>query len=309
MTILRPTTSEFRTSRTLRPASVRQALIAAVVVAGLSAGTVACGGQDSSDSADAAKREVVETLIDAARTSTSVPATSADSDSDAPVAAAPGTTFPTPNSPVIVNAPANPAERRPGVTTVPAPQAPATTQAPAPANPTPANQTPVNQTPGAAEVDDPAPAAVDPVAAPAPVDPAPAPVDPAPAPTPAPVPAPVLTLPFNPNTPTIGNLVLSPKIKEVKFWSAGRESYAEVIVDMRGLTNLSNITSVKFSYQVLGLTMTRTAIVIDEIAPGVWLFDTGRTPIVAGMKVTFTATNAHGLTDTLIVTANPTSVL
>ena len=110
--------------------------------------------------------------------------------------------------------------------------------------------------------------------------------------------------------PDLGTLtVTAPNVEFASFWDRGVMTEALIIINEGSGHVLSNITSVKLSYKVGYLSVTKNAVFDVELDNNIFRWKASNTNIQSGTDVTITVTNAFGLTDTFKVTAEVSAPL
>jgi hypothetical protein len=296
--------------KTTRNLSIRKALLSTIAVAGLVAGTAACGGKNTDTSASADKQALIEALLDAARTGTEAEIANIieaadpnlvaqvlpeiDAELDAPNVVAPET---------AVDAPAAPADE-----VVAAEES-------APEVSTPEVSTPEVATPEVEAEEEAADDVTPEVEEEAGPD-----IDEETAPDLDFGDFPDIDLDgFDPDfdfelpelsVPDLGSMIITaPNIEFASFWTQGRFTDVWVTVNEGSAHVMSNITSVKVSYRVGVLQVTKNAVFDAELDNNIFRWEANATNITDGTKVTITVTNAFGMTDTFTVTASVSSPL
>jgi hypothetical protein len=282
--------------KTTRNLSIRKALLATVAVAGLVAGTAACGGKNTDTSASADKQALIEALLDAARTGTEAEIADIieaadpnlvaqvlpeiDAELDAPNVVAPETAVADPADEVVTAEESAPEVSTPEVAT------PEVTD----------DVTPEVEEEAGPDIDEET--------------------------------APDLDLGdfpdidldgFDPDfdfelpelsIPDLGSMIITaPNIEFTSFWAQGRFTDVWITVNEGSAHVMSNITSVKVSYRVGVLRVTKNAVFGAELDNDIFRWEANATNIADGTEVTITVTNAFGMTDTFTVTARVSAPL
>ena len=260
--------------KTTRTLTIRQALLATVAVAGLVAGTAACGGKNSDTSADAEKQELIELLLDAARTGVDTDQIAniiAEADpnlvaqilpeiSDELDIVVPEVSMETPaapeDAPVVPDTEVAPEEAAPEVVT---PEEDA-----APEGATPEEESaPESESSGGST-------------------------------SPR---FPGLTL------PSIPSLIAAPQVEGVMFWITGDTTKVTVMVNEKSPLALADIVEVKVTYMFLGSPIVDYGVQGGEVGTNVWSWIIADTVIDNDTDVTITVKNAAGKVHTYTTTA------
>lgn len=110
--------------------------------------------------------------------------------------------------------------------------------------------------------------------------------------------------------PDLGALtVTAPNVEFASFWDRGVMTEALIIINEGSGHVLSNITSVKLSYKVGFISVIKNAVFDVELDNNIFRWKASNTNIKTGTEVTITVTNAFGLTDTFKVTAEVSAPL
>lgn len=279
--------------KTTKNLSIRQALLATAAVAGLVVGTAACGGKNDS-SVDAEKQQLVELLLSAARSGDQVDVADIIAEADPALVAQI-----LPEIDDVVAIPESSTDR-PADTVAPDADAEVAPEADAVAP----EATPEEVAPEAdAEVAPEADAGSGSGALPdfdLGLD------------------FPIFDVPdfgtpdldFDFGAPNIGALtVTAPDIQFASFWSRGPLTDVWVTIDEGSGHVMSNITSVKLSYRIGALTITKHAVFDAELDNDIYRWVSSGTTIQNGTEVTITVKNAFGLTDTFVVIAEVSAPL
>jgi hypothetical protein len=263
---------------TTRNLSIRKAILTTVAVAGLVAGTAACGGKNTDSSAETDKQALVEALLDAARTGTEAEIANIieaadpnlvaqvmpeiDAELDAPNVTAPET---------AVAEPAAPADEV------------VTAEEPAPEVATPevaADEEAADETPEVAEevVEETAPESGSSGSG---------------------------SFPRFPNVslPSIPLFIPTPQVEGVMFWAMGDNTKVTVMIDEKSALALADVVEVKISYSFLGSAIADYAAKGGEVGSNVWSWSVDDTVIANGFDVTITVKNAAGKTHTYTTVA------
>jgi len=107
------------------------------------------------------------------------------------------------------------------------------------------------------------------------------------------------------STPT----VTAPNVEFASFWNRGMVTEAWIVINEGSGHVLSNITSVKLSYKVGFISVIKNAVFDVELDNNIFRWKASSTNIQSGTDVTITVTNAFGLTDTFKVTAEVSAPL
>jgi hypothetical protein len=293
--------------KTTRNLSIRKALLSTIAVAGLVAGTAACGGKNTDTSASADKEALVEALLDAARTGTEAEIANIIEAAD----------------PNLVAQVLPEIDAELGASNVTVPES--TTDEPADAVVAPEESAPEASTPEAStpEVATPEVEAEEEAAddvTPEVEEEAGPDIDEETAPDLDFGDFPDIDLDgFDPDfdfelpelsVPDLGSMIITaPNIEFASFWTQGRFTDVWVTVNEGSAHVMSNITSVKVSYRVGVLQVTKNAVFDAELDNNIFRWEANATNITDGTKVTITVTNAFGMTDTFTVTASVSSPL
>ena len=110
--------------------------------------------------------------------------------------------------------------------------------------------------------------------------------------------------------PDLGALtVTAPNVEFASFWDRGVMTEAWIVINEGSGHVLSNITSVKLSYKVGFISVIKNAVFDVELDNNIFRWKASSTNIQSGTDVTITVTNAFGLTDTFKVTAEVSAPL
>ena len=270
---------------TNRTHSLRKAILATVAVAGLVAGTAACGGKNSDTSAATEKQELIELLLDAARQGSST-----DQIADIIAQADPNLiaqvlpeidgeldiTFPEMGIPDSVASEAvTPEETAPD-----APESEVSPEEVAPEIVTPEEEiAPEAVTPE----EDVAPETEDEVA-------------------PESGSGGGFTFP-GVSLPPLMNLTVTPQVEGVMFWITGDTTKVTVMVNEKSPLALADIVEVKVTYRFLGMPIVDYGVKGGEVGTNVWSWIISDTVIDNDTDVTITVTNAAGKVHTYTTTA------
>ena len=259
---------------TIRTHSLRKALLATVAVAGLVAGTAACGGKNTDTSAEAEKQELIELLLDAARQGSStdqiadiiakadpnlisqvLPEIDDELDIISPEIGLPDPVAPeavtpeevAPDAPEIVT----PEEEiAPEVVTPEEEGAPETEEEVAPESGSGGGFT-----------------------------------------------FPGISL------PPLMNLTVTPQVEGVMFWITGDTTKVTVMVNEKSPLALADIVEVKVTYRFLGMPIVDYGVKGSEVGTNVWSWIIADTVIDNDTDVTITVKNAAGKVHTYTTTA------
>lgn len=283
--------------KTTRNLTIKKTILATVAVAGLVAGTAACGGKNTS-SAEAEKQALVELLIEAAKSGAT----------DAAIAEIIGETDPNVIAQVMpevvdeldINFPEM------GIDTPTAPVAPEAGGEIAPEEVAPEASAPDASAPEASAPEASAPEAGEESGSESDFDLGDM--------------FPDIDLDgFDPDfdldipeitIPDLGALtVTAPNVDFASFWNRGTATEALIIINEGSGHVLSNITSVKLSYKVGFISVIKNAVFDAELDNNIFRWKASNTNIQTGTDVTITVTNAFGLTDTFKVTAEVSAPL
>lgn len=268
--------------KTTRTLTIRQALLATVAVAGLVAGTAACGGKNSDTSADAEAETSVAAVASESRPTTTAPTDQLDivfPETGVETPAAPESETTAPDTEVA------PEEAAPDVVTPEEEAAPEAEEESAPEVVTPEEEAAPES--GGLDLGDRFPD-IDLGGFEPDFD---------------------VELPDLP-TPDLGTMIITaPTIDFATFWDMGTTTKVIVVVDEGSGHVMSNITSVRVSYRILGTNVTKNAVLGTETSSNTFTWEADGTRIMDGTKVTITVTNAFGLTDTLVITADVSAPL
>ena len=256
---------------TTRTLTFRKALLATVAVAGLVAGTAACGGKNSDTSATE-KQALIEALLDAARTGV-------DTDQIADIIAEADPNLVAQILPEI-DAELDIVVPETGLETPAAAEAEVAPEEVAPEIVTPEEEI--------------APEVVTPEE-----DVAPEPEEDA---------APEsgsdggFTLPGI-SLPPLTNLIATPQVEGVMFWITGDTTKVTVMVNEKSPLALADIVEVKVTYMFLGMPIVDYGVKGSEVGTNVWSWIIADTVIDNDTDVTITVKNAAGKVHTYTTTA------
>lgn len=259
---------------TTRTLTIRKAILATVAVAGLVGGTAACGGKNSDTSAQAEKQELIEILLDAARTGV-------DTDQVADIIAEADPNLVAQILPEIddeldivypetdIETPATPED------TPVAPEADVAPEEIAPEVVTPEEET--------------APEVVTPEEESAPESGS----------------SSGSTSPIFPglSLPSIPSLIAAPQVEGVMFWITGDTTKVTVMVNEKSPLALADIVEVKVTYMFLGMPIVDYGVKGSEVGTNVWSWIIADTVIDNDTDVTITVKNAAGKVHTYTTTA------
>ncbi len=107
------------------------------------------------------------------------------------------------------------------------------------------------------------------------------------------------------SVPDLGTMTITaPDIQFAMFWDRGRVTDAWIVINEGSGHVMSNITSVKVSFKVGALRVTKNAVFGAELDNNIFRWEANGTNIVDGTEVTITVTNAFGLTDSFTIVAD-----
>ena len=258
---------------TTRNLSIRKAILTTVAVAGLVAGTAACGGKNTDSSAETDKQALVEALLDAARTGTEAEIANiieaADPNLVAQVMPEIDAELDAPNVTAPETAVADSADE------VVAPEA----SAPEDATPEVEAEEEVAEEEVAEEVvEETAPESGSSGSG---------------------------SFPRFPNVslPSIPLFIPTPQVEGVMFWAMGDNTKVTVMIDEKSALALADVVEVKISYSFLGSAIADYAAKGGEVGSNVWSWSVDDTVIANGFDVTITVKNAAGKTHTYTTVA------
>jgi hypothetical protein len=266
--------------KTTRNLSIRKAILATVAVAGLVAGTAACGGKNTETSAEADKQALVEALLDAARTGTEAEIANIieqadpnlvaqvlpeiDAELDAPNVIVPESTTDEPADAVVAPEESAPEASTPEVAT---PEVEAEEEAADDATPE-----------AEGEVEESAPESGSSGSG---------------------------SFPRFPSVslPSIPLFIPTPQVEGVMFWAMGDTTKVTVMINEKSALALADIVEVKISYSFLGSAIADYAAKGSEVGTNVWSWSVDDTVIANGFDVTISVKNAAGKTHTYTTVA------
>ena len=254
---------------TTRTLTFRKALLATVAVAGLVAGTAACGGKNSDTSAEAEKQALIEALLDAARTGV-------DTDQIADIIAEADPNLVAQILPEI-DAELDIVVPETGLETPAAPEAEVAPEEVAPEEVAPEVVTPDEEA---------APEVVTPEEEAAPESGSDG----------------GFTLPGI-SLPPLTNLIATPQVEGVMFWITGDTTKVTVMVNEKSPLALADIVEVKVTYMFLGMPIVDYGVQGSEVGTNVWSWIIADTVIDNDTDVTITVKNAAGKVHTYTTTA------
>lgn len=263
---------------TTRTLTIRKALLATVAVAGLVAGTAACGGKNSDTSAEAEKQELIELLLDAARTGV-------DTDQIADIIAE--------ADPNLV------AQILPEISDeldIVVPEVSLETPAAPESDVTPEEVAPETEV---------APEEVAPDVVTPDEEIAPEVVTPEEESAPESGSSGGSTSPRFPGLtlPSIPSLIAAPQVEGVMFWITGDTTKVTVMVNEKSPLALADIVEVKVTYMFLGMPIVDYGVQGSEVGTNVWSWIIADTVIDNDTDVTITVKNAAGKVHTYTTTA------